>query len=409
MNYIPFTISEKGVTFIYNGKNHTISAANHSYKDVIDALKEKKWDKLPDLINFSKKLKEKSEGNFEVKDGQVYINGKVIPDVISKKIISFMEQQLPFEPIIKFWVNLSKNPSFRARNALFGFLEHNGHPITEEGNFIAYKKVSKSYKDLFTGLMDNSKNKYVSMPREEVDDNPNNTCSVGLHVANLDYSMNVYGSSCDQLIYVEVNPQNVVSVPTDYDGKKMRVCAYTVLGDFEGELDGENLYSRNQDRNSGVNKVYSDETARYDDGYDAGYELAKNHVENGCVLEETKGMSNLLSLLYKDKTEDFKEAFVDGYYMGVADYEKDEEEEDESSDTEFDVEFEDVDGREARDAKTDYDNGYEFGYGDQRAHTAKYESLQFGTGGCPHDISSEFSRGYEDGWNKGKEERRGKH
>jgi hypothetical protein len=64
------------------------------------------------------------------------------------------------------------------------------------------------------------------MDRSKVDDDPNNTCSKGLHVASLPYLQHYPGSVT---VLVKVNPANVVSIPTDYNNSKMRVCEYEVF------------------------------------------------------------------------------------------------------------------------------------------------------------------------------------
>ena len=66
----------------------------------------------------------------------------------------------------------------------------------------------------------------VSMPRQAVDDNPNNTCSHGLHVCSYEYLKNFTG---ERLVVCKVNPRDVVSIPTDYNHTKMRVCRYEVI------------------------------------------------------------------------------------------------------------------------------------------------------------------------------------
>jgi hypothetical protein len=118
---------------------------------------------------------------------------------------------------------------------LFEFLEKNKHPITEDGKFIAYKKVANAnsdgkYLDIYSHTFDNSPGQVISMDRNQVDEDPSQTCSSGLHVANWDYAANHYGSATDTMMEVEVDPADVVAVPTDYNQAKMRTCRYTVRG-----------------------------------------------------------------------------------------------------------------------------------------------------------------------------------
>ena len=229
MNYIQ---TPNGISLSINGKFTTIGSNDHRYNDIIKALKENRLDDIPSIID-SSLLFSDVEG-VELVDGRVVIDGKNIPDVLTDRVLNFKEKGLPFEPLVKFSKKLLDNPSFNSRQMLYKFLEHNGHPITKDGNFIAYKKVRSDYTDCHTGKFDNSVGNTVSMDRDQVDDNPNNTCSSGLHVAAYNYAK---GFSSGHLLEVEVDPRNVVSLPNDYNGEKMRVCEYTVKAVCESKLD----------------------------------------------------------------------------------------------------------------------------------------------------------------------------
>jgi len=121
------------------------------------------------------------------------------------------------------------NPSHRSVMQLFAFLDKNRQAITTDGDFIAYKRVRSDFRDIHTGMFDNSPGEIVDMERNMVDDEPTRTCSNGLHVANWDYACNHFGNGEGVMIAVKVNPADVVSVPIDYNQSKMRVCAYKVL------------------------------------------------------------------------------------------------------------------------------------------------------------------------------------
>jgi hypothetical protein len=120
------------------------------------------------------------------------------------------------------------NPSYRSVQELYGFLEKNNLPITPDGYFLAYKRVRDDYTDCHTGTMDNSIGKTVSMERNQVDDDQNNTCSQGLHFCSQGYLKHFGGA---RTIIVKINPRDVVSIPTDYDNSKGRACKYQVIGE----------------------------------------------------------------------------------------------------------------------------------------------------------------------------------
>jgi hypothetical protein len=69
----------------------------------------------------------------------------------------------------------------------------------------------------------------VSMPRESVDCNPQNTCSAGLHIGAPEY-VKGFGGSGSEFLACLVNPMNVCAIPADYSYQKMRVSEYYAYG-----------------------------------------------------------------------------------------------------------------------------------------------------------------------------------
>jgi hypothetical protein len=105
-------------------------------------------------------------------------------------------------------------------------------PITDDGYFLAYKRVNRNYTDCHSGTFDNHVGKVVEMPREKVNANRNETCSAGLHVCSHSYLSHYSG---DRIVVVKINPKDVVSVPVDYNNAKMRVCRYEVVSELKSE------------------------------------------------------------------------------------------------------------------------------------------------------------------------------
>ena len=225
-------ITDTNITVNYNGETHIVSRQG-DLKSValadglIQALKQKAYDRIPNLVSAAMRVEAYGKGDFKVDGGTVLVRGRAVPARLAKKILDFQEQGLPHEPLVKFAESLLGNPSYRAVNALFDFLEANSHPIMDDGTFIAYKKVREDFKDVHSGTFDNSVGAVVSMPRNEVNEDPTQTCSAGLHVASYDYAHSFGGGV---MLEVSVNPKDVVAVPNDYSNGKMRTCAYTVLG-----------------------------------------------------------------------------------------------------------------------------------------------------------------------------------
>lgn len=93
-----------------------------------------------------------------------------------------------------------------------------------------------------------------------------------VHVGALDY-IKSYGHQGDVVLLVKVNPRDAVSVPSDHNAQKLRVCRYEVLSVYEGGSDllGEKV---ELDR-----ACYSDDGSEYDDDE---YDDDDNDPYNPC-------------------------------------------------------------------------------------------------------------------------------
>lgn len=166
-------------------------------------------------------------GTAEVRDGQVYVNNVPVHNVVSDRIVEFALAGLPVEPILRFLELLLENPSSKAQEELYDFLANRSLPLTEDGHFLAYKRVRDDWKDIHSGTIDNSIGRVVEVERKAVDPNRAHECSYGLHVGALEY-VRGYGHG-GHVVIVKVNPRDCVSVPRDHNAQKLRVCRYEVL------------------------------------------------------------------------------------------------------------------------------------------------------------------------------------
>jgi hypothetical protein len=289
---LAYAITDNNISVNFDNQTHIISRSDALAEKLIQALREGRKDDIPELISASKRIEQYGQGAFSVSNGLIFVNGQPVHEVLSRKILKFQAEGLPHQPLVKFAENLQKNPSFRAVTELFQFLEKNDHPITDEGNFIAYKRVRSDFKDIHSGTFDNSVGVTVEMPRNQVNEDSTQTCSNGLHVANWTYAHTQFAShnpSTDLMLEVEVNPENVVSIPVDYDQSKMRVSKYKVLGVVDKEHSTE-VQLRNTSFNDCSNECcdHSElEEASYCEICDCECEPGYNVCEN-CELDSDK-------------------------------------------------------------------------------------------------------------------------
>lgn len=222
-----YILTTNSVTILYEGRILSCTASHSRWDDILSALKDRDCRTAVGYMKPVDALREftKSEDSIRVEPTCVLYNGEPIGGFAVDRLLELNAQGFDVTPMVNFLANLQENPSYRSREQLYQFLECNNMPLTEDGCFMAYKRVTDDYMDLHTQTISNKPGQVVEMPRSQVDDDPTRTCSVGLHVCSREYLEEFDG---DRLVACKVNPRDVVAVPTDYDFTKMRVARYEV-------------------------------------------------------------------------------------------------------------------------------------------------------------------------------------
>lgn len=216
------------ITVVKDGETFNVDSSHPNFEKAQERLKEGDIEGVLAIINTREAIRVFSRGDIKIIGSQLLYKNIVFDTGVTERIINAMHDGKPFEHLLNFFERLMKNPSRDAVYQLFGFLKHNDIEITEDGCFLAWKRVSSDYKDMATGTFSNHLGAKVSMPRNMVDEDKNKTCSTGLHVAAKSYLPH-YGGGSGIVIQCKVDPADVVAIPTDYGNAKMRVCAYEVM------------------------------------------------------------------------------------------------------------------------------------------------------------------------------------
>lgn len=230
---IPFYWGGHGATLTFtdtrpNGKQYTMQANQHNIEEVKNAIKDGDIEKAITLVSYAARMENFGRGHISINNGKFMYRGEELDSSITKVIKKMVAQGEDVDPLINFLNKLMDNPSQRSREQLYGFIDKHLFAITPKGDFLAYKVVTSDYKDCYTKSFDNSIGATVKISREAVDDDPNRTCSNGLHVCGKSY-IGSFKSFDNIVVLCEVNPVDVVSIPTDYNHAKMRVCQYKVV------------------------------------------------------------------------------------------------------------------------------------------------------------------------------------
>jgi hypothetical protein len=283
----PFLIQGNNIVVVIGNKSHTISKTHITYNKVLEAIKAQDWDLVKDTIEPKKVVLNYGKGNISVQGETLYWKGKELHNTMTSRVISMLQDGFPVEPMVNFMENLYANPSKRAVDELYGFLEKNQLPITPDGHFLAYKKVRANYFDVHSGTMDNSVGKIVEMERNEVDDNKDRTCSAGLHFCGMSY-LNHFGG--ERIMIVKINPRDVVSIPTDYNEAKGRACRYEVIGELNAEEKVEDAFTDvvQSNANTVVRPTVKVGDSAFYRGYEAGYTSSVSNVHAEPSFEDVK-------------------------------------------------------------------------------------------------------------------------
>lgn len=258
MSY-PYLIQGSNIVIFVNNEAYTITKSHISYDKVLEAIKNEDWDVVKDIVDPKKVIINYGKGNVSIQGDKMFWKGREFHNSLSSRMIRMYQEGFSIEPMIAFMDNLMDNPSYRAVNELYSFLERNNLPITPDGHILAYKRVRDDYMDVHSGTVPNKVAKdftaeevaampiacgrgdevqvkinkdgvtTVKMSRNSVDDNQNRTCSSGLHFCSREY-LGSFGG--ERIMILKINPRDVVSIPVDYGYSKGRCSRYQVIGEL---------------------------------------------------------------------------------------------------------------------------------------------------------------------------------
>lgn len=235
---IPYTLTDTSITVLDDDFHPRTMPSDHpAFDEVVAAVRAGDTQQVRHLLDLPAVIAEFTQGAVKVVDRVLYLDDRPLDTSATRRVLQFMDQGRPelAKPLIAFIEKVSENPSRRAVYGLFDWAERSGLPITPDGDLIAWKIVKEDYLDIFSGTFDNSVGKIVEVPRNEVDEDPNQTCSHGLHVCSTKYLPHYGTGPGSRVMVVKVHPKDFVAVPKDYNASKARVCRYEVIAEMPRE------------------------------------------------------------------------------------------------------------------------------------------------------------------------------
>ena len=213
-----------------NGDVAVWSVTNPEMPHILELCKKAKWGEIETLNNINKAIM--NSKNVIVEKDTIKIDGVSVSNTNTPimKFIKILQEKGVVDSEINrikpFLENMFKNPFIDAVHEIYDYCKAMDFEITDDGCFLAYKKVRKDLGSVF----DNGKTKHKIGKYTEVkmyDTERTNVCSKGLHFCSKSYLQYYPG---EVIIIVKVNPMDVVSIPVDYNFAKGRCRKYLVVG-----------------------------------------------------------------------------------------------------------------------------------------------------------------------------------
>lgn len=215
-------------------------------------------------------------GRVSVKNSRVFFDNEEIDDVYSDQIVAFVDEGVDdWQPLVKFLEKVYTECEGHTRDNLTRWLKSVGSfTINDDGDIVGYKGVTAALGSIHhgpavvdgkavNGSVPNLPGSVIEMQRAKVEANPAVACSVGLHVGTWEYASS-FGTT---VLQVTVHPRDVVSVPTDCNGQKMRVARYKV----EKVINGKHNVPVIPVEDFGTQEQADRYAEGYEDGYEEGY------------------------------------------------------------------------------------------------------------------------------------------
>jgi len=311
-NTLNFILGSDSLTVFVDGASYTINKQAKTYELVLQAVRSKDINAVRSAV----KIKETIVSSLSTASNDVHIEGasifykdREVTGLIASRVFEVIRLGLDVQPMVKFIENLMQNPSKRAVDELFGFLEACTLPITPDGHFLAYKRVREDYLDCHSATMDNSVGNVLEMDRNAVDDDKNRTCSAGLHFCSFDYLKSFHG---ERIVIVKINPKDVVAIPADYNNSKGRTCRYEVVG--ESELDGYKLPHKKLDEGFTLDFWYNEKEVQED------FVETINEIEEGTVQFIQDKPENFNGVLDEYEVREIRDLIGQFSLKRIADY-----------------------------------------------------------------------------------------
>ena len=225
-------LTTQGLTVLLDSRPIAIPRSHVNFDEIVEHLNDNNPDELRRLLDVKQSVSDFTQGKIEIHDRVLTYGGQELNTSLTSKILEFMragDVNLA-APLINFLDKLMLNPSHRAVQGLYDWVAVSNMPIAEDGDLYAWKIVNADYFDYYSQTLDHSPGNIVTQTRNMCDEDPDQTCSNGIHFCSFGYLSNYHaGDDSRRVMLVKINPADVVAIPRDYGTAKGRCCKLTVI------------------------------------------------------------------------------------------------------------------------------------------------------------------------------------
>jgi hypothetical protein len=232
-------ITPHAATITVNGVPKTVHQTHPNFAEIRDLLMSDEFETedIEELMDVRASIAHRSHGSIVIEADQVLYKGQVMHGLLAQRLVEALEAGGQyFDRLIAFADNYYANPSYRAREQLWPFLEKGQNPIDEHGRFLAWKLVRSDYRTSTPATCRTTSvpsSRWTAPRSTMIPTAPARPASTSAHGTICPASARLVED--DRVMIVAVDPKDVVAVPTDYDNAKMRVCRYAVVGEVSKE------------------------------------------------------------------------------------------------------------------------------------------------------------------------------
>lgn len=240
---VPFITTAMGINVILEGKSRLIPKDHQHHDTILSGLRAGNYEVVSLLDEMKKKIEDFDGVDFQLSHGELLYRGKPYENTfVTRQVMTMLDKGYKAQPLLNFLSKVEQNPHPESVKDLWKFMENTGLAITDDGDVLAFKYVTKvsdmydgderksqllamgaEYTDDYSKKFDYTPGKTPGVPRHLCPYEPGKDCGVGLHIGDLSYVKNH-----SHILAVSFSPADVTSIGAG-ESRKIRVARFKCL------------------------------------------------------------------------------------------------------------------------------------------------------------------------------------